>query len=60
MKFCSKVPVARTGTALPPEADPVEQWVRQHLALAPALSPEQLGRLRMLLAAPPTVELRAS
>ena len=47
-----------------PEVDQIEQWVAEQLDRAPALSPEQLGRLRQLLAATPSVTssvgLRAS
>jgi hypothetical protein len=43
-----------------PEVDQIEQWVAEQLERAPALSPEQLGRLRLFLAATPSVGQRAS
>lgn len=35
--------------------DQLEQWLARQLALAPPLNPDQLRRLQLLLAVPPTV-----
>jgi hypothetical protein len=42
------------------EVDQIEQWVAEQLALAPELSPAQLGRLQVLLATAPVVAAKSA
>lgn len=60
MKSTYTSPCGRDGKAPRPEVEQLEQWVAEQLALAPALSPAQLGRLQTLLAATPVVHAKSA
>ena len=60
MRTIGTAPSGQSGSEHQSEADPIEQWVAEQLAVAPALSAAQLGRLQALLAVPCVVEAKSA
>ncbi len=60
MRTIGTTPTGHSGSEPDSEADPIEQWVAEQLAVAPALSSAQLGHLQVLLAVPCVVEAKSA